>query len=279
MDNAALILMMTERMALQRYSPNTIKAYKQHVQVFLRAMSEYPSLKEIPVSEIEGFINRMVTDNKISVSYQRSLVGAIKKLYELTQDEKIKLDYLYPKRNSPSLPKYFSKDEIKRIFDATDNLKHNAILMTIYSCGLSLSELLNLKIHDIRLADKLLQINKSKGHKGRVVSLPDRLLENLREYYKQYKPNEYLFEGVNGGRYSERSVQLVLKKALAKGKISTSGSVHTLRHSFATHLIQSGVDIRIVQKLLGHESIKTTQIYTHITDIDSKKTPSPLDFL
>lgn len=279
MDSEALILVMTERMALQRYSPNTIKAYKQYTQVFLQAMSDYTSLKKIPVSEIEGFINRMVKDNKISASYQRSLVGAIKKLYELTLDEKVKLDYLFPKRNFSSLPKFFSKDEIKRVFDATDNLKHKAILMTIYSCGLRLSELLNLKITDIRPTDKLLQIIKSKGSKDRVILLPDRLLEILREYYRLYRPSAYLFEGANGGRYSERSVQLVLKKALSKGKINTSGSVHTLRHSYATHLIQSGVDIRIVQKLLGHESIKTTQIYTHITDIDSNRTPSPLDFL
>lgn len=145
------------------------------------------------------------------------------------------------------------------------------MLMTIYSCGLGLSELLNLKITDIRSADKLLRINKSKGTKDRVVSLPDRLLEILREYYRQYKPSTYLVEGANGGRYSESSVQLTLKKALVKGKINSSGSVHTLRHSYATHLIRSGVDIRIVQKLLGHESIKTTQIYTHITDIDSKR--------
>jgi len=129
MDSEALILVMSERMALQCYSPNTIKAYKQYAQVFLQAMSDYTRLKKIPVSEIEGFINRMVTDNKISVSYQRSLVGAIKKLYELTLDEKVKLDYLYPKRNFSSLPKFFSKDEIKRVFDATDNLKHKAILI------------------------------------------------------------------------------------------------------------------------------------------------------
>src|SRR5690606_14314340 len=131
-------------------------------------------MTKIPVSEIEGFINSMFTDNQNSVSYQRSLVGAIKKLYELTLDEKVELDYLYPKRNFSSLPKFFSKDEIKRIFDATDNLKHKAMLMTTYSCGLRLSELLNLKITDIRSADKLLQINKSKGNKDRVVSLPDR---------------------------------------------------------------------------------------------------------
>src|SRR5690606_18896411 len=122
MDSEALILVMTERMALQRYSPNTVKAYKQYAQVFLKAMSSFTRLKDIPLSEIEGFINRMVTDNKISVSYQRSLVGAITKLYEFTLDEKVKLDYLYPKRNFSSLPKFFTKDEIKRIFDATDNL-------------------------------------------------------------------------------------------------------------------------------------------------------------
>ena len=165
------------------------------------------------------------------------------------------------------------------MLDSTDNLKHKAMLMTIYSCGLRLSELLNLKLNDVRSSDKILRINQSKGNKDRIVSLPDKLLHILREYYQVYKPIDYLFEGEKGGRYSERSVQLVLKTALAKGNIKTIGSVHTLRHSYATHLIQSGVDIRVVQELLGHESIKTTMIYTHVTDVDKRKTPSPLDFL
>src|SRR5690606_35560422 len=260
-------------------------------------------------------------DDRISVSYQKGLVGAIKKLYRILLVKNIKLDYLYPKRRFDSLPKFFSKDEIRKILECTSNLKHKALLMSIYSCGLRLSEVLNLKITDVRSSDKLLRINQSKGNKDRIVSLPDRLLVTLREYYKEYKPKVYLFEGASGNRYSERSVQLVLKQALShakiepegteqecqpngylfagasgdrdrernvqhglqqaasRAKIGTLATVHTLRHSYATHLIQSGTDIRIVQELLGHQSIKTTQIYTHITDVDSKRTPSPLDFL
>jgi integrase/recombinase XerD len=197
----------------------------------------------------------------------------------LILNEKIKLDYLYPKRHLNKLPKFFSKEEIRLLLDNTENIKHKAILTTIYSCGLRLSELLNLKIKDIRSSDKMIRINQSKGNKDRIVSLPDKLLDILREYYLIYKPSDYLFEGERGNRYSERSVQLILKKSLSMSKIKTEGTVHTLRHSYATHLIQSGIDIRIVQELLGHENIKTTMIYTHITDIDKKKTPSPLDFL
>jgi integrase/recombinase XerD len=151
--------------------------------------------------------------------------------------------------------------------------------MTIYSCGLRLNELLNLKIKDIRSSEKIIRINQSKGNKDRIVSLSDKLLYIVRDYYLVYKPTNYLFEGEKGNRYSERSVQLVLKKSLANAKIKTEGKVHTLRHSYATHLIQSGIDVRIVQEWLGHENIKTTMIYTHITDIDKKRTPSPLDFL
>ena len=125
----------------------------------------------------------------------------------------------------------------------------------------------------------IIRIHQSKGNKDRIVSLPDKLLATLRHYYQAFKPKEYLFEGEKGGKYSERSVQLILKKALIKANVQSEGSVHTLRHSYATHLIQSGIDIRIVKELLGHENIKTTMIYTHITDIDKQKTPSPLDFL
>lgn len=207
-------------------------------------------------------------------------MSAIKKLYILLLDQSLQLDYLLPKRSETKLPKFFSKEEVRRILDNTDNLKHKAMLMTIYSCGLRLGELLNLKLNDVRSSDQIVRINQSKGNKDRIVSLPDKLLHILRNYYQVYKPVDYLFEGEKTGRYSERSVQLVLKKALAKANIKTLGTVHTLRHSQATHLIQSkGIDIRVVQELLGHKSIKTTMIYTHITDIDKKKTPSPLDFL
>lgn len=279
MESEVIFKTFQTKLNTQRYAKNTIKSYMDYASLFLKHLNEYPSLKDVPVRAIESFINEKVQKEQISVSHQKGLVGTIKKLYELTLNQKVQLDYLYPKRSFSKLPKFFSKEEIRQLLDSTNNIKHRAILMTIYSCGLRLSELLNLKIEDIRSSEKIIRINQSKGNKDRIVSLPDKLLDILRDYYLVYKPANYLFEGEKGNRYSERSVQLVLKKSLANAKIKTEGTVHTLRHSYATHLIQSGIDVRIVQELLGHENIKTTMIYTHITDIDKKRTPSPLDFL
>lgn len=279
MNSERILRAFEKKLTTQRYASNTIRSYKDYASLFLKHVGNYEFLKDVPISYIESFINQKVQNDSISVSYQKGLVGAIKKLYELLLNEKIQLDYLYPKRSFYQLPKFFSKEEVRKLLDSTDNLKHKAILMTIYSCGLRLSELLNLKIKDVRSSDQIVRINQSKGNRDRIVSLPDKLLDVLREYYQIYKPTDYLFEGDRGGRYSERSVQLVLKKALRTAGVKTEGTVHTLRHSYATHLIQSGIDIRVVQELLGHESIKTTMIYTHITDVDKKKTPSPLDFL
>ena len=279
MNSEVILKTFHQMLTVQRYAPNTIRVYQDYARLFLNAMQKYKQLNEIPVVAIEAFINEKVEKDRISSSYQKGLVGAIKKIYELLLKEKIQLDYLYPKRSFSHLPKFFSKEEVKLLLESTDNIKHKAIFMTIYSCGLRLNELLSLTIIDIRSSDKIIRINQSKGNKDRIVPLPDKLLDTLRDYYLAYKPKNYLFEGEKGNRYSERSVQLVLKKALKKAKIRTEGSVHTLRHSYATHLIQSGIDVRIVQELLGHENIKTTMIYTHITDIDKKRTPSPLDFL
>lgn len=279
MESEIILKTFEKKLTTQRYASNTIKSYKDYAHLYLKYVDNYASLKSVPLSIIESFINEKVQKEQISISYQKGLVGAIKKIHELILNEKIQLDYLYPKRSFNKLPKFFSKEEVRLLLDNTENIKHKAILTTIYSCGLRLSELLNLKVKDIRSSDKIIRINQSKGNKDRIVSLPDKLLDILREYYLIYKPTDYLFEGEKGNRYSERSVQLILKKSLSMAKIKTEGTVHTLRHSYATHLIQSGIDIRIVQELLGHENIKTTMIYTHITDIDKKKTPSPLDFL
>ncbi len=279
MDSETIIQTLSTRLATQRYANNTIKSYCGYAQIFLDYMMQYSNLNQIPISEIEAFINKKVLTDQISASYQRSLVGAIKKIYELVNNQKIELDYLYPKRNETKLPIFFSQEEIRKILNSCENVKHKAILTTIYSCGLRLSELINLKIYDVKSDTNLLLIRQSKGNKDRMVSLPDKLILLLREYYIEYKPKTYLFEGIGGKQYSERSVQLILKKAIKQVKIGTNGSVHTLRHSFATHLIKSGIDIRVVQELLGHNDIRTTMIYTHITDVDKKSTPSPLDFL
>ncbi|MGV0923742.1 tyrosine-type recombinase/integrase [Empedobacter tilapiae] len=279
MDSETILKTLQNRLKLQRYANNTIKSYCGYAQVFLEQMEKYNRLDEIPISEIELFINTKVIQENISASYQRSLVGAIKKVFELVENQKIELNYLYPKRKVNKLPTFFSQEEVRNLLNVTENLKHKAILTIIYSCGLRLRELINLKIVDIKSESDLLLIRQSKGNKDRIVALPEKLLLLLREYYKVYQPKDFLFEGAKGDQYSERSVQLILKNAMNKAGVLSKGSVHTLRHSYATHLIKSGIDVRVVQELLGHNNIRTTMIYTHITDIDKKSTPSPLDFL
>jgi site-specific recombinase XerD len=165
------------------------------------------------------------------------------------------------------------------MIDVVENRKHLCIIKMLYGAGLRLGELLNLKLSDINSENMLIYIRKAKGNKDRVVMLSSDLLIDLREYFIIYKPKEYLFEGQNGGTYSERSVQNVVKNVASRAGIKKKVTPHTLRHSFATHLIEAGTDIRFIQQLLGHQSIKTTEIYTHITDISKLKIKSPLDLL
>jgi site-specific recombinase XerD len=159
------------------------------------------------------------------------------------------------------------------------NLKHRAILTTIYSAGLRISELLELKISDIQSDRKLILVRNSKGNKDRTTLLGNSTLKILRVYYKQYKPQEYLFEGINRGKYTATSAQKVLKKALFKAGITKPATLHTLRHSFATHLLEQGTNLRYIQVLLGHESPKTTEIYTRVSTIGMKDIINPLDML
>lgn len=219
MDSETILKTLHDRLQLQRYANNannTIKSYCGYAQLFLEYMNKYHTLNEIPLAEIEAFINEKVLKDNISASYQSSLVGAIKKVYELVNNQQIELNYLYPKRKSTQLPTFFSQEEVRKLLSATDNLKHKAILTTIYSCGLRLSELINLQLTDVKSDSDLLLIQQSKGNKDRLVALPDKLLILLREYYIAYKPKVFLFECANNTKYSERSVQLVLKKPMKK---------------------------------------------------------------
>ena len=179
------------------------------------------------------------------------MLATLKKFYKEIFNREVNLSHLYPKRKENKLPKFLTQNEIKKIIDITENLKHKTIITTIYSCGLRLSELLELKISDIRSEQDCIVIRQSKGNKDRIVMLSPKLLDLLREYYKKYKPKEYVFEGQLGGKYSARSVQQILKKSIEIAKINTQASVHTLRHSYATHLLENGTDIRIIKSFLG----------------------------
>lgn len=272
------IALFIQLLEVKRYSVNSIDTYANAFRFFLNYFKgvDVDTLKE---KQIEHFINEQVVKNKISISYQKHLVAAIKFWYNGVLGNKKELNYLYPDRSEFKIPVVFSQQEVKKMIDVCDNLKHKAILATIYSCGLRLSELINLKIKDIDSASMIVIVKQGKGKRDRTVVLSEKLLILLRNYFTKYQPNEYLFEGQNGGKYSERSVQLVVKQTIVKAKIDKLASVHTLRHSYATHLIEQGTDIRFVQELLGHKSINTTMIYTHLTDATKRKIKSPLDNL
>jgi site-specific recombinase XerD len=182
-------------------------------------------------------------------------------------------------RSEKKLPIVLSEQEIGDLFRATENIKHTAILMLAYSAGLRLSELINVKIKDIDSNRMQIRIAQAKGKKDRYSLLSVKLLEVLRIYVKEYKPKEWLFEGINGGVYSARSIQLVMAESIAKAGITKKAGVHSLRHSFATHLLENGTDLRYIQNLLGHESSKTTEVYTHITTKGFDQIKSPLDKL
>lgn len=276
--NEKLIEQFITILRMQRYADRSVKTYTSHLSYFLRLSAKY-NPKDITQQQIEDFIIWLVEKKRIGQSYQKAMIATITKFYKEIYHRHINLKHLYPKRTEHKLPKFLTRDEVKKVLDATENIKHKAILTTIYSCGLRLSEVLELQISDIKTKENLLLIRQSKGNKDRLVVLSVKLLEILRNYYKIYQPKNYLFEGKNNEKYSERSVPQILKSSLNKAKVIFPASVHTLRHSYATHLLENGIDIRIIKELMGHNNIKTTEIYTHITDISRSNVKSPLDYL
>lgn len=269
---------MEEKLKIRRYSESTIKTY---ISMFTEFLIFYPDIhpKEISEEQIKDYLLYLVNDKKVSSSYQNQSINAIKFYLEQICGGERKEYFIDRPIKEFKLPNVLSEEDIGRIFKEVTNLKHKALLYTIYSSGLRISEALNLKVTDIDSKRKIIFIRGAKGKKDRVSVLSEKLIEVLREYYKKYKPKEYLFEGEKGGQYSARSANLVLKKASLKAGIRKTISIHTLRHSFATHLLERGTDLRYIQNLLGHSSSKTTEIYTHVTKPGFDKIKSPLDNL
>jgi len=213
----------------------------------------------------------------VSTSYQNQAINSIKFYFEKIAGRDRETFYVDRPRREKFLPVVLSEEEVRSVIGSIDNLKHKCLIMTAYSAGLRIGELLSLRIRDIDSNRMLIRVNQGKGMKDRVTLLSVKLLEMLLKYYRQYHPREFLFEGVSGGRYSERSIQNVLKHACLKAGILKHCTMHTLRHSFATHLLEHNTDIRYIQELLGHTNPKTTQIYTHITTRGLDQLRSPLD--
>ena len=233
--------------------------------------------KEISTAEINNYILELIESKKISVSQQNQRINAIKFYYEKVLGREKQYYKLYRPKKEHKLPKVLSKKEVKKIFEVTENLKHKCILMLLYSAGLRRSEVLNLTLENIDSQRMVIRINGAKGKKDRISLLSNDLLLLLRQYYKQYRPHKYLFEGQNGGQYSASSVANILKNATKKAGINKAVTPHMLRHSFATHLLEQGTDLRYIQELLGHNSSKTTEIYTHVSKNAIDKIKNPMD--
>ena len=263
---------------LRRYSGHTIKAYKSHLKLFFEHFhSRKP--ESLTDEDVRSYLNDMIKYKKISHSYQNQAVNAAKFYFETVLGRPRQTYHLERPQREERLPTVLSLEEVKKIFSMIDNLKHKCLMYLIYSAGLRLGEVINLKIGDVDSKRMLLHIRAAKGKKDRYTILSPAVLDMLREYYKQYCPGEWLFEGIKGDRYSMRSVQNIFVKALEKSRIRKRATVHTLRHSFATHLLESGVDLRYIQELLGHESSRTTEIYTHVSNRNLSKIESPIEKL
>lgn len=260
----------------KRYSKSTIQTYTFFIADFINFNTDTP-LNELNNRSIELFIEKVFIERNYSISSQRQFISAIKvfiKFYSFTQINDLQLER--PKK-SKKLPEILSQEEILNIISVTHNLKHRAIIALLYSCGLRISELINLRLQDFHIDRKQLIVKNSKGRKDRYVSLADSFLPLLSNYYHSFTPNFYFIEGTKGGKYSAESVRQFLKKSCLKANIKKRVTPHTLRHSYATHLLENGVDIRYIQSLLGHAKPETTMIYTHVKRKDLMEIQNPLD--
>lgn len=266
-------------MKSQRYSQQTIEVYRKALGLFFLYTGDKAD-HEITRDDITHFNNEYILKRRLSIAYQNQFINALKLYLSLVRLPQLTAEDLQRPRREHRLPQVLSKEEIKLILEAPRNIKHRSMLSLIYSCGLRRGELLGLKPNDIDSRRGIINIRLAKGKKDRIVPLSPKILDMLREYYKAYRPTTWLFEGqYPGERYDERSLQLVLKQALTRAGIRKPATLHWLRHSYATHLLEAGTDIRIIQELLGHKSSKTTEIYTHVSSSLLSRIISPFDSL
>ncbi len=266
-------------LVLLGYSKNTIRTYSYYLSLFFKHFPD-KNVPELSKENIKSYFLDFIEQKDPSYSARSQNINAIKFFYEkVLKRPKTVFDLPRP-RKPRTLPKVMSRNEVFKLLSVVSNIKHKAILHIIYSGGLRLGELLNLKIVDIDSDRMLIHIRGGKGKKDRTTILGKTCLLVLREYYRSYKPSVWLFESIKKGKqYSAKSVQNIFKSNLKKAGINKPFTVHSLRHSFATHLLEQGVDLRYIQELLGHSSSKTTEIYTHVSTKNLQNIISPADYI
>jgi integrase/recombinase XerD len=263
---------------LKGFSRSTLKSYTKHIRWFFERTGLGPA--EVRPEDIKLYLDTLRRVTGCSRSYTVQCISALKNLYRygypvgvVNPADRVPL----PKREE-RYPDILSRDEVKRILSIVKNRKHRCLLTLVYSAGLRVSEVVNLRKDDIDFDRKLIHIRQSKGKKDRYAVLSDRAIESFREYEDRYVVKDWLFSGAaEGSHLSTRSAQAVFDRAVEAADIQKKVSIHSLRHAFATHLLEDGVDLRYIQVLLGHKSVRTTEIYTHVTRMDIRNIRSPLD--
>lgn len=286
MKKQEIIEQFNKQLIIENYSNQTVKNYLSALKLFLEWI-ENTKNKKVTDNEIKNYLFYCKTERKYSFSSMKQVITTIGYLYKKVFHKPVSEALNIELRKPSILPTVLSVKDISKILEVTKNLKHKTILILIYSAGLRLGELINLRIGDIDSESMKIHIRQSKGKKDRYVMLSEKVIKILREYYKIYKPakekagrpKEFIIEGLKGGKYSPQSVQSVFKTALKKAGIKKKATIHSLRHSFATHLLDEGTDIRYIQELLGHKRLETTQIYTHVSSYSINKIKSPADKL
>lgn len=268
-----------ELLEQKRYSPSTIKTYRAYFSDFME-YHKGRNIDRLKVADINKYILYLVNEKKISVSQQNMRINAIKFYYEQVKGgQRQYYGGITRAKEYKSLPEVLSRNEVSHILSCLSNPKHRCMISLIYSAGLRRSELLNLTPKDI-ISERMLVRIMGKGRKCRYSLLSEKLLKDLREYFKEYRPQKWLFEGEKPGeQYSASALVKVLKEAASRAGIKHRVHVHRRRHSFATHLLEQGTDLRTIQELLGHNDIKTTSIYLHVTSAHKSSIPNPLDTL
>ena len=267
-----------EDLQLEHFSPSTIKVYVNAVSVFARHFGKSP--EELDEEDVRRFLVHLIQDRGVARGTYIVYLAALRHLYHVTLKRPGRLDGLPRRNREHKLPVVLSQEEAQRLFAVVKNLKHKALLMVAYDSGLRLSELLNLRVEDIDSDRMVIRVCRGKGQKDRYARLTPGLLDVLREYWKAYRPRTWLFPGEKlDQRYNIATPGQILKKLCRKAGIKKRVTMHTLRHSFATHLLEAGTNLRIIQTFLGHGSLRTTALYTHVSLEDLRDAPSTLEML
>ena len=270
---------MKMELELKGYSDKTQSSYINHVKRYAGFFNKSPD--KLATDEIKKYLHYLICEKKVSKSYVNSAYSALKFFYETTLKIQWDMKEIPRVKKSKKLPVVLSKDEVKSIFSATTNIKYKTIFMTIYAAGLRISEAASLKVEDIDSKNMQIRVREGKGNKDRYTILSKENLDVLRNYCKSSRiTTGWLFPGSPSSKsISTRSIQRVFKEAVYRARIKKNATVHTLRHCFATHLLESGIGIYYIQRLLGHSNPKTTSVYIHLTRYDVLNIKSPLDLM